>query len=216
MLEELKSLVCRLNKELPEQSLVTWTTGNLSGRNFKGNLVVIKPSGVSFENLRPEDMVVVDLSGKVIEGNLKPSVDTPTHLYIYRRKEWIGGIAHTHSPYATSFAAVGKPIPCVLTAMADEFGGPIPCGKYARIGEEEIGKEVVLLCQRCPAVLLKNHGVFTVGRTPEDALKAAVMCEDSAKTVHLAALLGKPIPIPKSEIARAHRRYVEKYGQETS
>ena len=215
MLEELKSLVCRLNKELPEQSLVTWTTGNLSGRNFKGNLVVIKPSGVSFENLRPEDMVVVDLSGKVIEGNLKPSVDTPTHLYIYRRKEWIGGIAHTHSPYATSFAAVGKPIPCVLTAMADEFGGPIPCGKYARIGEEEIGKEVVRLCQRCSAVLLKNHGVFTVGRTPEDALKAAVMCEDSAKTVHLAALLGKPTPIPKSEIARAHRRYVEKYGQET-
>ncbi|HOK53397.1 MAG TPA: L-ribulose-5-phosphate 4-epimerase [Armatimonadota bacterium] len=213
MLEELKSLICQLNKELPKNGLVTMTSGNVSGRDKQTGLVVIKPSGLSFELLKPEDMVVVDLEGNVVDGTRKPSVDTLTHLYIYRHREDVGGIVHTHSNYATSFAALGKPIPAVLTAIADEFGGPIPCAPYCQIGEEQIGKAVVEHIGRCPAILLQNHGVFTIGPNPESALKAAVMLEDVAKTVHLAMLRGNPIPIPQEEVERGHNRYINKYGQ---
>jgi L-ribulose-5-phosphate 4-epimerase len=213
VLDELKRLVCELNKELPRNRLVTMTSGNVSARDADTGYVVLKPSGVSFEALSPEDMVIVDLNGKVIEGCKKPSVDTPTHLYIYRRRQDINGIVHTHSNYATSFAALGQPIPAVLTAIADEFGGPIPCGPYCRIGEEQIGQAVVEHIGSRPAILLQNHGVFAVGPTPEAALKAAVMVEDVAKTVHLAMLRGTPIPIPEEEIERGHKRYQEKYGQ---
>ncbi len=199
--------------ELPRAGLVTWTSGNVSGRDGESGLVVIKPSGVRYEALQPEDMVVVDLEGRVIEGSLKPSVDTATHLYIYRQRADVGGVVHTHSPYATAFAAVGRPIPCVLTAMADEFGGPVPIGAYARIGEEEIGREVVRAIGTSPAILMKNHGVFCVGRAAMDAVKAAVMVEDVARTVFLALRLGEPLELPAEEVARAHRRYVEKYGQ---
>jgi len=158
-------------------------------------------------------MVIVDLEGNVVEGHLKPSVDTTTHLYVYRHRPDVGGIVHTHSPYATSFAALGQPIPVYLTAMADEFGGPIPVGAYAPIGGEEIGQEIVRTIGQSPAILMKNHGVFTIGPTPRAAVKAAVMVEDVAKTVHLALLLGQPGEIPEEEVARGHRRYREQYGQ---
>jgi len=214
MLEDLKKKVCKLNKEVSRRNLVTMTSGNVSGRSADGKLVAIKPSGVAFEELKPRDIVILDLKGKIVEGRLKPSVDSATHLYIYRHMPDVGGIVHTHPPYATSFAARGEPIECCLTGMADEFGGPIPVSEYAKIGEEEIGREVVRLGKKCPAILMKNHGVFTIGPTPQAAFKAAVMCEDVAKTTHLAKTLGKPIPIPKKEIARAHKRYKEKYGQD--
>jgi len=213
MLEDLKEGVCRLNKELSRHRLVTMTSGNVSGRSEDGTLAAVKPSGIAFDELKPDDILIVDLDGKVLEGKLKPSVDTETHLYIYRHLEDVRGIVHTHSPYATSFAARGEGIPCCLTAMADEFGGPIPVSEYAKIGGIEIGEEVVKLANKCPAVLMKNHGVFAVGPSPEAAFKAAVMCEDVAKTMHLAMVLGAPIPIPEAEIARAHKRYKEKYGQ---
>ncbi len=213
MLEALREIVCAMNKELPVQGLVTMTSGNVSGRDPETNLVVIKPSGISFDDLTPTDLTVVDLQGKVIEGRLRPSVDTPTHLVVYRARPDVNGMVHTHSNYATSFAAVGKPIPAVLTAICDEFGGPIPCGPYCQIGEEQIGEAIVAHIGPSPAILLQNHGVFTVGPTPRAALKAAVMCEDVARTVHLALMLGTPIPIPADEVARAHRRYTEKYGQ---
>lgn len=213
MLEGLKKLVAELNKELPKNRLVTMTSGNVSGRDSSSGLVAIKPSGISFEALTPDDIVIVDLDGCVVEGSRKPSVDTATHLYIYRHRPDVNGIVHTHSNYATSFAALGQPIPAVLTAIADEFGGPIPCAPYCKIGEEEIGQAVVKYIGSSPAILMQNHGVFTIGPTPEEALKAAVMLEDVAKTVHLAMLRGEPIPIPPEEVARAHRRYVEKYGQ---
>ena len=215
MLEQLRALVCELNKELPRQGLVTMTSGNVSGRDPETGLVVIKPSGISFDALTPDHLVIVDLHGQVVEGELAPSVDTATHLVIYRARPEINGVVHTHSNYATSFAALGRPIPAVLTAMADEFGGPIPCGPYCQIGEEQIGQAIVEYIGDSPAILMQNHGVFTVGRTPQAALKAAVMCEDVARTVHLALLLGTPIPIPAEEIARGHRRYLEKYGQAT-
>lgn len=202
-----------MNKVLPAEKLVTMTSGNVSGRDPETGYVVIKPSGISFEALTPESLSIVDLQGNIIESELAPSVDTPTHLVIYRKMPHINGVVHTHSNYATSFAAVGMPIPAVLTAIADEFGGPIPCGPYCQIGEEQIGEAVVAHIGHSPAILLQNHGVFTVGPSPKAAVKAAVMCEDVAKTVHLAMLKGTPIPIPEEEVQRGYRRYQEKYGQ---
>ena len=213
LLEELRHEVWQMNLELPKNGLVTWTSGNVSGRDAITGLVVIKPSGVRYETMQPEDLVVVDLEGNVVEGELRPSVDTATHLYVYRHRPDVGGIVHTHSPYATAFAALGRPIPVVLTAMADEFGGPIPCGRYCKIGGEEIGREIVRAIGDSPAILIKNHGVFTIGPTPTAATKAAVMVEDVARTVHLALQLGQPEEIPLQEVERAHRRYMERYGQ---
>jgi L-ribulose-5-phosphate 4-epimerase len=189
------------------------TSGNVSGRHRGTNYVVIKPSGVKYEDLKSSDMVVVDLEGKVIEGELKPSFDTLTHLYVYRHRQDVNGIVHTHSNYATSFAALGEPIPVCLTAMADQFGGPIPVGAYARIGEEEIGKEIIRSIGESPAILMKNHGVFTIGPSPRAALKTAVMLEDVAKTVFLALLRGAPHEIPEEEVKRGHKKYMEQYGQ---
>ncbi len=214
MLEELCNLVCEGNLMLPRSGLVTWTSGNVSGRDPRTGHVVIKPSGVRYEALTPEDMVILDCDdGKVLQGRLKPSVDAPTHLYIYRHRPDVHAVVHTHSPFATAFAAVGRPIPVCLTAMADEFGGPVPVGAYAQIGEEEIGREVVRSIGSSPAILMKNHGVFTVGANVMAAVKAAVMTEDVARTMFYALQLGTPDVIPEDEVARAHRRYVEQYGQ---
>ncbi len=213
MLEKLRREVCRWNQELPLNGLVAWTSGNVSARDPKTGLVVIKPSGVVYEALTPEKMVVVDLEGKRVEGKLNPSVDTPTHLYIYKQRPDVGGIVHTHSNFATAFAAAGKPIPAVLTAICDEFGGEIPVGKFAPIGGEEIGREVVRAIGGSPAILMQNHGVFTVGRDAGSAVKAAVMVEDIARTVFYAMQLGRPIAIPEEMVDRLHKRYMDKYGQ---
>ena len=213
MLEALREELWRLHLELPKNGLVTWTSGNISARDPETGYVVIKPSGVRYEHLRPEHMVVLDLEGRRIEGELKPSSDTASHLYIYRHRPDVYGIVHTHSPYATAFAALGRPIPVYLTAIADEFGGPIPCGGFALIGGEEIGRVVVETIGDSPAVLLKNHGVFTVGPTAEAAVKAAVMVEDVARTVWLALQLGQPEEIPPEDVAKLRRRYMTEYGQ---
>jgi L-ribulose-5-phosphate 4-epimerase len=210
----LKRELCDLHQELPRHHLVAWTSGNVSLLDRESGYVVIKPSGVRYEALRPEHMVVVDLHGTVVEGKLKPSSDTASHLYIYRRRADVGGIVHTHSSYATAFAAIGKPIPVYLTAQADEFGGPIPCGGFALIGGEEIGRIVVETIGASPAVLLKNHGVFTVGPTAEAAVKAAVMVEDVARTTWLALQIGVPDEISLEDVARLHHRYTHIYGQQ--
>jgi L-ribulose-5-phosphate 4-epimerase len=213
MLEQLKEQLWKLHLELPKNGLVKWTGGNVSARDPETGLVVIKPSGVLYEDLRPEDHVVVNLQGKTVEGNLKPSSDTASHLYIYRHRPDVNGVVHTHSAYATAFAALGKPIPVYLTAIADEFGGPIPCAGFALIGGEEIGQQVVEHIGDSAAVLLKNHGVFTVGPTATAAVKAAVMVEDVAKAVWLALQLGTPDEIPTEAVAKLHDRYVNVYGQ---
>ncbi len=202
-----------MHLELPKNGLVTWTGGNISARDRETGYVVIKPSGVRYEDLRPEHLVIVDREGRLVEGNLKPSSDTASHLYIYRHRPDVGGVVHTHSPYATAFAALGRGIPCCLTAMADEFGGPIPCGGFALIGGEQIGQVVVESIGSSSAVLLKNHGVFTIGPNAEAAVKAAVMVEDVAHTVWLALQLGQPAEIPPAEIAKLHDRYMNVYGQ---
>jgi L-ribulose-5-phosphate 4-epimerase len=213
MLEHLKEEVCKLHLELPKNQLVAWTSGNVSARDQETGLVVIKPSGIRYEVLRPEHHVVVNLQGDVVEGALKPSSDTASHLYIYRYRPDVNGVVHTHSSYATAFAALGRPIPVYLTAMADEFGGPIPCAGFALIGGEEIGKQVIEHIGQSPAVLLKNHGIFTIGPTAEAAVKAAVMVEDVARTVWLALQLGQPDEIAPEDVARLHRRYTHDYGQ---
>lgn len=213
MLETLRAQLYSLHLELPKNNLVAWTSGNVSARDPGTGYVVIKPSGVRYEHLRPEQMVIADLDGKIVEGGLKPSSDTASHLYIYRHRPDVRGIVHTHSPYATAFAAVNRPIPVYLTAQADEFGGPIPCGGFALIGGEEIGKVVIEAIGTSCAVLLKNHGVFTIGKDAEAAVKAAVMVEDAARTTWLALQLGQPDEIAPEDIARLHYRYTEIYGQ---
>lgn len=213
MLETLKKQVLQLNLELPKNNLVAWTSGNVSARDSQTGLVVIKPSGIRYEDLKESDMVVVDMDGKVMEGDLLPSSDTASHLYIYRARPDVGGVVHTHSRFATAFAALGMSIPCVLTAMGDEFGGPIPCGGFALIGGDEIGKIVVETIGNSPAVLLKNHGVFTIGKTPLVAVKAAVMTEDAAATVWMALQLGKPDVIAPEDVKKLHDRYTNVYGQ---
>ena len=213
MLDDLRVKVWQLHLELPKNNLVIWTGGNVSGRDPDTGLVVIKPSGIRYEELQPHHLVVLDVGGKVIEGSLKPSSDTASHLYIYRHRPDVNGVVHTHSPYATAFAALGRPIPVYLTAIADEFGGPIPCGGFALIGGEEIGKVVVESIGSSPAVLLKNHGVFTVGANADAAVKAAVMVEDAARTVWIALTLGTPDEIPADDVARLHHRYTHVYGQ---
>ncbi len=215
LLPELRAEVCRLHAELPKNNLVAWTSGNISARDAASGQVVIKPSGLRFDDLTPENMVVVDLEGRVLEGELKPSSDTASHCYIYRHLPHVNGIVHTHSRYATAFAVVGESIPCATTAMADEFGAEIPCAGFSLIGGEDIGRLVVdtLTGHRSPAALLQNHGVFTIGRTAEAAVKAAVMTEDNAAIVWAARQLGSVIPIPQEDIDRLHERYQNVYGQ---
>jgi L-ribulose-5-phosphate 4-epimerase len=213
MLEKLKEDLVQLHLELPKNNLVVWTGGNVSALNAETGLVVIKASGIRYEEMRPEHMVVVDLDGKIIEGNFKPSSDTASHLYIYKHRADVGGVVHTHSAYATAFAAINQPIPVVLTAIADEFGGPIPCGGFALIGDEAIGKVVIESIGKSPAVLLKNHGVFAIGKDAKSAVKAAIMTEDNAKTVWLALQIGTPDEIPLEDVEKLHHRYTNVYGQ---
>jgi len=213
LLRTIREELVTLNQALPEHGLVTWTSGNVSIRDPETGYVAIKSSGTKFLDLTAESMVVVDLEGNTIEGQHKPSSDTASHLVIYRHRPDVNGVVHTHSNYATAFAALGQPIPVYLTAQADEFGGPIPCGGFALIGGEEIGKIAVETMGSSTAVLLKNHGVFSVGPTGEAALKAAVMVEDIARTAWLALQLGKPDVIPPDLIEKLYDRYQHDYGQ---
>ncbi|MFD8498920.1 L-ribulose-5-phosphate 4-epimerase [Amycolatopsis sp. NPDC059657] len=214
--EELRETVAALHSELTRYELVIWTAGNVSARVPDRDLMVIKPSGVAYDELRADTMVVTDLHGKIVRGDYAPSSDTAAHGYVYRHMPEVGGVVHTHSTYATAWAARGEPIPCVLTMIADEFGGEIPIGPFALIGDDSIGRGIVetLKPSRSPAVLMRNHGPFTVGRTARDAVKAAVMVEDVARTVHKAFELGTPEPLSDKDIDRLYARYQNVYGQQ--
>jgi L-ribulose-5-phosphate 4-epimerase len=211
--------VAQLHAELVRYGLVVWTAGNISGRVPGEDLFVIKPSGVSYDELTPANMILCDLDGNVVPGSpgseRSPSSDTAAHAYVYRNMPEVGGVVHTHSTYATAWAARGEAIPCVITAMADEFGGEIPVGPFAIIGDDSIGRGIVatLTGHRSRAVLMQNHGVFTIGKDPKDAVKAAVMTEDVAHTVHIARQLGAPIPIPPEKVDALFDRYQNVYGQ---
>ncbi|GGU24709.1 L-ribulose-5-phosphate 4-epimerase [Lentzea flava] len=212
---ELRRTVADLHRELTKYELVIWTAGNVSARVPGHDLMVIKPSGVSYDELGPEAMVVTDLHGNLVEGEFAPSSDTAAHAYVYRHMPDVNGVVHTHSPYATAWAARGEPIPCVLTMIADEFGGEIPVGPFALIGDDSIGRGIVetLRNSRSSAVLMRNHGPFTIGPTARAAVKSAVMLEDVARTVHFALQLGKASAIDQQDVDRLYERYQNVYGQ---
>ena len=211
--------IAALHAELVRYGLVVWTGGNVSGRVPGTDYFVIKPSGMSYDDLAPDNMILCDLAGNVIAGtpgsDRSPSSDTAAHAYVYREMPEVGGVVHTHSPYAVAWAARGEEIPCVITGMADEFGGPIPVGPFAIVGDDSIGRGIVetLRGHRSRAVLMQNHGPFTIGVTARDAVKAAIMCEDAARTVQLSMQGGPVIPIPKDQIDRLYARYQNVYGQ---
>lgn len=216
MLEKLKEIVCSNNKSLPTNGLVLWTSGNVSARDPETNLVVIKPSGIQFDDLTPEQMIVVDLKGNVVEGVLKPSVDTESHLYVYNDCPDVFGITHTHSPYATCFSILGESLPIYTTTSAAVFGNSIPISNIAAVGEEAIGAEIVRCYKetQCPAILLKNHGVFTVGKNSTSSLKAAVILEETAQSVYFAKNLNKDIqPLNQTYIDEVYDFYQNNYGQ---
>lgn len=225
----IRAEVCALHAELTRYELVVWTAGNVSARVPEHDLMVIKPSGVSYDALAPELMVVTDLHGTPVCGintgsdgtvawgnpDLSPSSDTAAHAYVYRHMPDVGGVVHTHSTYATAWAARGEPIPCVLTMMGDEFGGTIPVGPFALIGDDSIGRGIVdtLRASHSPAVLMQNHGPFTIGKDARSAVKAAVMCEEVARTVHISRQLGEPLPIDAGQIESLYSRYQNVYGR---
>jgi len=221
-----REVVARLHAELPKWGLVVWTAGNVSQRvrvpvacggadDGTADLLVIKPSGVTYDELTPESMVVCDLDGALVDGTRSPSSDTAAHAYVYRHMPRVGGVVHTHSTYATAWAARGEPVPCVLTMMGDEFGGPVPIGPFALIGDDSIGRGIVetLAGGRSRAVLMRNHGPFTIGRDGQEAVKAAVMVEEVARTVHISRQLGEPLPIAPDDIDSLYHRYEYVYGQ---
>lgn len=214
-ISQLRKEVCSLHTQLTRYELVVWTAGNVSARVPGQDLMVIKPSGVDYDDLTPENMVLCDLNGDVVEGDLKPSSDTAAQAYVYRQMPHVGGVVHTHSTYATAWSARAEPIPCVLTMMGDEFGGEIPVGPFALIGDDSIGRGIVdtLAHSKSPAVLMQNHGVFSIGKNARAAVKAAVLCEDVARTVHIARQLGEPVAIPEDKIASLYDRYQNVYGQ---
>ena len=213
-IEQLRNEVWQANLGIYRAGLVTMHSGNASGIDRERGVVLIKPSGMDYDRMRPQDMVLTDLEGRKLKGRWNPSVDLPDHLYIYKHCPQIGGVIHTHSNYATSFALLGRPLPVYLTAIADEFGEEIPCLPYVDNRADHIGKAIVkFMGKKAPAVLLAHHGVFAFGTTPRAALKAAVMVEDVAKTCHLALLLGKPKPLPQREIKKWWDRYHTTYGQ---
>lgn len=210
--------VAALHAELPRWGLVVWTAGNVSERvvvDDGEDLLVIKPSGVSYDELTPETMVVCDLDARLVDGTRSPSSDTAAHAYVYRHMPEVGGVVHTHSTYATAWAARAEPVPCVLTMMADEFGGDVPIGPFALIGDDSIGRGIVetLRESRSPAVLMRNHGPFTIGADARAAVKAAVMVEEVARTVHIARQLGEPLPIDQADIDSLYDRYQNVYGR---
>jgi L-ribulose-5-phosphate 4-epimerase len=207
--------VATLHGELVRYGLVVWTAGNVSARVPGADLMVIKPSGIPYDDLSAEAMVVTDLDGIPLDHGRPPSSDTAAHAFVYRHMPDVGGVVHTHSTYATAWAARGEPIPCVLTMAADEFGGDIPIGPFALIGDDSIGRGIVATLEesRSPAVLMRNHGVFTVGVDARAAVKAAVMCEDVARTVHLARQLGRTTPLNRADVDSLFDRYQNTYGR---
>ena len=220
MLESLKKRVFEQNIALVKHGLVVLTWGNVSARDLESGLVVIKPSGVPYDTMTYEDMVVVDIDGNKVEGDLNPSSDLPTHLYLYKQYPTLGGIVHTHSTYATAFAQSGREITPYGTTHADAFYGAVPCSR--ELSDEEIAEEyewntgkviaeIVTDADAIPAILVKNHGVFTWGSTPEKAVENAVTLEEVAKMATITESLNRATPRIKQTLLDKH--YLRKHGK---
>jgi L-ribulose-5-phosphate 4-epimerase len=210
--EKLRHEVWECLLELPKNRLVTMHSGTVSGRDPNTDLVVIKPTGYSYEKLTPADLVVVDLDGNVIEGDLKPSSDTSTHLYLYRHRPDVMGVVHTHSPYACIFAVLGRPIPPTMTSAA-LLGGEIPIGAYVPVGGDLIGKEILDKVGDAKVIIMQNHGVYAIGRTVNAATTYAVEVEDLAKITHFAMLHGTLIVLSPEQVTEYQNIYAHQYGQ---
>lgn len=223
MLEQLKEEVYEANMLLPKYDLVTFTWGNVSAIDRKSGLFVIKPSGVDYETMKPGDMVVVDLDGKVVEGHYKPSSDTPTHMELYKAFPSIGGVVHTHSSYATSWAQSGRNLPCYGTTHADYFYGSVPClrcldkDEIEDAYEENIGHLIVnefarmnIDCEAVSAVLCKNHGPFCWGKNAKDAVHCAVVLEEVAQMAYRTELINPRVEQAPQELQDKH--YFRKHG----
>jgi len=212
MLEQLRQEVYESLMELPKNRLVTMHSGTVSGRDPETGNIVIKPTGFRYDLLTPADLLVIDNKGKILEGTLKPSSDTETHLYLYNHRPDIFGIVHTHSPYACIFAVLGRPIPAVMTSAA-LLGGEIPIGGYAAVGGEDIGSEIIKKIGKSSAIIMQNHGVYTIASTVWQATVDAVEVEDLAKIAHFASLHGKPIELTDEQISEFQNIYSTSYGQ---
>ncbi len=221
MLEQLKQIVYEANMLLPKHHMVTFTWGNVSGIDRESGLVAIKPSGVPYETLRPEDIVLVDLEGNVVEGDLNPSTDMPSHVEFYKAFPKIGGAVHTHSPWATSWAQAGRSIPCYGTTHADYLYGEVPCLRVLTAEEIDAGYEKntgILITEyfkdhdyeAMPAVLCKNHGPFCWGKTPEDAVHNAIVLEECAKMAARAELINPKVAPAPQHLQDKH--YTRKHG----
>lgn len=216
MLEALKREVCDCNKALPSYHLVVMTSGTVSARDPESGLIVVKPSGYPYEIMTPADMVVVDPAGKVIEGHLIPSVDLNTHLVVYRLRKDVQAVVHTHSPYASIFAVLGKPIVPCLTAQSMISSGEIPLGGLKLIGGEDIGNEIVDKIGDSKAIIMQSHGIYTIGTSAREALKMAVEVEEIAKIMAFASCMGQPMALDAESIALTRQLYVDQYGQKAS
>jgi L-ribulose-5-phosphate 4-epimerase len=214
ILGALRAEITRLNKQLASTGLVRWTSGNVSGRDSETGHVVIKPSGVPFEELTPEMMVVLDAEGQKVDGYLNPSVDSISHMYIYQNRADIGGIVHTHSKYATAFAVAGLELPVTTTTHACLFGCAVPVSSLAEIGEEQIGIAVVNEIGEASAILMRNHGVFALGPDAGNALKNAVYVEESAEATFLGKMLNSSLAtLDDSFVDDCRKMYINDYGQ---
>lgn len=212
MFEQLRHEVYESLLELPKNHLVTMSSGTISGRDKDTGLIVVKPSGYRYDKLTPADLVVIDPQGNVVEGTLRPSSDVGTHLHLYHNRPDVMGIVHTHSPYAGIFAALGKPIkPCLTTSAM--LGGEIPIGGYVAVGGEEIGAEILRKIGKSLAIVMQNHGVYTIGATVWKALTMAVEVEEIAKTTHFAMLHGEPIWLTPEQVEEFHDVYENLFGQ---
>lgn len=212
MFQKLREEVYESLLELPKNNLVTMSSGTISGRDPETDLIVIKPTGYRYDKLTPADLVVMDLNGRVVEGDKRPSSDTNTHLYLYRHRPDVFGVVHTHSPYASIFAVLGKPIPACLTTTA-MLGGEIPIGDYVAVGGDDIGAEILNKIGDSLAIIMQSHGVYTIGPTVWKALTVAVEVEEIAKITHFAMLHGQPIRLTDAQIAEFHDIYVNLFGQ---
>lgn len=214
LLKRLREEVLEASLDLLKYNLVTLTGGNVSGRDPETGYVAITPSGMDYRKLKPEDIVIIDMEGNMVDGKWKPSVDAPDHLYLYKNKEDVNSVIHTHSTYASCFAILNEEIKCASTTLANEVGGNVPVAKFVPPASGKIGPVVMEVIGDKRACLLANHGVIAVGPSVEHALTAAVMLEDSAKAYYLAKSIGNPVLLPDEEVQRARNVFLYTYGQD--